>query len=507
MRGRAMKRRDFIRTSVGAGFVVAIPHRSLFDPLRTQQARGTLFDKIWDSHVVANLGGDTYLLQVDRHHMADGGPATVHRMLQEGRTIVDPEIHWTVPDHSASTSPDRYTNPELHDGNSWESWDAYKEELEALGIHAFSYDDPRHGIQHVVGPETGLSQPGMVLVAGDSHTCTHGAMGLISWGGEQSENVLLTGTVIRRRPRTMRVNVVGTMGPWIRGKDVILRIIGTYGADAGNGYAVEYAGPVVRAMNMEARFALCAMAVEMASPTGMVAPDDTTYEWMAGREFAPRGAMWDRAMAHWRTLPTDADATFDREETLDMSGVEPQVTWGVSPEHAIGINDRIPSPDQAPSEKREAYQVALDYTGLRPGDPIMGTPIDEVFIGSCVESRIDDLRVAAQVVRGRRVAPNVIAWVVPGSRQVKSQAEAEGLDRIFREAGFEWREPSCSKCYGSNGDHVPPGKRSLSNSNRNFIGRQGTGAITHLVSTPMAAAGAIAGRITDVRRLIAGEPA
>jgi 3-isopropylmalate/(R)-2-methylmalate dehydratase large subunit len=502
-----MRRRDFIRTSVGAGFVVAIPHRNLFAPTQAQVRRTTLFDKIWNSHVVANLGGDTYLLQVDRHHMADNGPALVHRLLQEGRTIVDPEIHWTVPDHSASTDPNRYADPSLNDGDSWRHYLDYADELRELGINSFGHSDPRHGIQHVVGPETGLSQPGMVLVAGDSHTCTHGAMGLISWGGESDENVLITGTVIRRRPRTMRVTVVGTLGPWVRGKDVILRTIGLLGADSGNGYAVEYAGPVVRSLPQEGRFSICAMAVEMASPTGMVGPDDTTYEWMAGREFAPRGAMWDRAIAHWRTLATEPDAVFDREETIDMSGVEPQVTWGVSPEHTIGVNGRIPSPGNAPAEKREAYEIALAYTGLRPGDPIEGTPIDEAFIGSCVESRISDLRVAAEVVRGRRVAPNVVAWVVPGSRLVKSQAEAEGLDRIFREAGFQWREPSCSKCYGSNGDHVPPGKRSLSNSNRNFIGRQGTGAITHLASTPMVAAAAITGRITDVRRLMAGGPA
>ncbi len=502
-----MKRRDFVRTSVGAGFLVAIPHRSLLARLQAQAGRGTMFDKIWDSHVVANLGGATYLLQVDRHHMADNGPALVHRMLQEGRTIVDPEIHWTVPDHSASTSPDRYTDPSSHNGDAWRDYIDYAEELRQLGIQSFGMDDPRHGIQHVVGPETGMSQPGMVLVAGDSHTCTHGAMGLISWGGESDENVLLTGTVIRRRPRTMRVNVVGTLGPWVRGKDVILRTIGQLGADGGNGYAVEYAGPVIRLLPQESRFSVCAMAVEMASPTGMIAPDDTTYEWMAGREFAPSGQMWDRAVANWRTLPTNADAVFDREETIDMSGVEPQVTWGVSPEHVIGINGRIPDPASAPVEKREAYRIALDYTGLRPGDPILGTPIDEAFIGSCVESRISDLRIAAQVVRGRRVAPNVIAWVVPGSRQIKSQAEAEGLDRIFKEAGFQWREPSCSKCYGPNGDYVPPGKRSLANSNRNFIGRQGTGAITHLASTPMVAASAITGRITDVRTLMAGGPA
>lgn len=347
----------------------------------------------------------------------------------------------------------------------------------------------------------------MVLVAGDSHTCTHGAMGLISWGGESNENVLLTGTVIRRRPRTMRVNVVGTMGPGVRAKDIILRTIGQFGADSGNGYAVEYAGSVIRSLPQESRFSICGLAVEMASPTGMIAPDDTTFEYLAGREFAPKDEYWDQALRFWRTLPSDPDAVFDREETVDMSGVEPQVTWGVSPEHVIGIGDRVPDPSRAPAEKREAYRLALDYTGLRPGDPIMGTPIDEAFIGSCVESRISDLRAAAQVVRGRKVAEGVIAWVVPGSRQIKRQAEAEGLDRVFREAGFQWREPSCSKCYGSNGDYVPPGKRSLANSNRNFIGRQGTGAITHLASTTTVAASAITGRITDVRRLMAGEPA
>ena len=503
-----MWRREFIKASVGAGLVVSTSPMHAFVPVRVgQQSPGTMFDKIWDSHVVANLGGDTDLLQVDRHHMSDSGPGTVHRLLERGLTTVDPEIHWAVLDHSPSTSPDRYTNPSLHRGSSWRDFVEYADEMREVGVKSFGADDPRQGIQHVVGPETGLSLPGMVLVAGDSHTCLHGAMGCISWGGEHSENVLLTGTVIRRRPRTMRVTVVGTIGEGLRAKDVILYTIGQLGADSGNGYAVEYAGPVIRALPQEARFSVTALAVEMASPTGMVAPDDTTYEYLAGCEFAPRGRFWDMAVEHWRTLPTDEDAVFDREETIDMSGVEPQVSWGVSPEHVIGIGDRVPDPDDAPAEKREAYRRAIDYTGLTPGDPIMGTPIDEVFIGSCVESRISDFRVAADIVRGRRVAPNVLAWAVPGSKLVKRQAEAEGLDVVFKEAGFEWREPSCSKCYGSNGDFVPPGRRSLSNSNRNFIGRQGTGAITHLVSTPMAAAGAVTGRITDVRRLMAGEPA
>ena len=327
-----MWRREFIKASVGAGLVVSTSPMHAFVPVRVgQQSPGTMFDKIWDSHVVANLGGDTDLLQVDRHHMSDSGPGTVHRLLERGLTIVDPEIHWAVLDHSPSTSPDRYTNPSLHRGSSWRDFVEYADEMREVGVKSFGADDPRQGIQHVVGPETGLSLPGMVLVAGDSHTCLHGAMGCISWGGEHSENVLLTGTVIRRRPRTMRVTVVGTIGEGLRAKDVILYTIGQLGADSGNGYAVEYAGPVIRALPQEARFSVTALAVEMASPTGMVAPDDTTYEYLAGCEFAPRGRFWDMAVEHWRTLPTDEDAVFDREETIDMSGVEPQVSWGSAP--------------------------------------------------------------------------------------------------------------------------------------------------------------------------------
>ncbi len=492
-----MKRRDFIKTSVGAGFVVALP-RDL-TRLARQQSRGTMFDKIWDDHVVANLGGDAYLLQVDR--CIGGSPNQIRRMLAEGIEFANPELFFNVPDHSVSTSPDRYTDLSL--GWGWQEYEEEADDLRAMGFNLFGQFDPRYGIQHIVGPETGLSQPGMLLCAGDSHTCTHGAMGLISWGGESTDLVLQTGTVIRHRPMTMRVNVVGTLGRGLRAKDIILRIIGELGTDSGNGYAVEYAGPVVRSLPQEQRFSICNLAVEMASLTGMVGPDDTTYDYLYGREFAPSDRHWDQAVAYWRTLPTNADAVFDREESIDMSGVEPQVTWGINPEHAIGINDRVPDPERAPPEKRVTYRQAIEYSGLTPGQPIKGTPVDEVFIGSCVESRVSDLRAAAQIVRGRRVAPNVqAAWVVPGSNAVKAEAEAEGLHRIFLEAGFEWREAGCSKCYGPNGDYVAPGRRCISNSNRNYIGRQGRDTKTNLASTTTVAASAIEGRIADVREYL-----
>jgi 3-isopropylmalate/(R)-2-methylmalate dehydratase large subunit len=506
-----MKRRDFLKASVGAGVAVSTPFAGssgVFVPLSPQEGR-TLYDKIWDSHVVANLGGDTDLLAIDRNIIMDGGPGSVMGLLEERLTIAHPELHWTVCDHYVSTSPNRYTNRSLNIGSTHEDFVTYAEELREMGIQAFGIDDPQFGIQHVVGPETGLTQPGMLVVGGDSHTATHGAMGCVSWGGSGGaglRNVLRTGTVIRTRAKRMRITIEGTLGPWVRAKDVSLYVIGQLGAAGGNGYAVEYAGPVVRAMSMDSRLTLCNLNIEMSSTTGMVAPDDTTYEYLAGREFAPPGPYWDQALRSWRSLPSDPDVVFDREETIDMSSVEPQVTWGVNSEHVVGISERVPDPDDAPAGYRESVQAALDYTGLTPGNPIAGTPIDEVFIGSCTESRIDDLRAAAEVVAGRQVAPNVIAWVIAGAMPIKRQAEAEGLDRIFTEAGFEWREPGCSKCIGMNGEHVAPGNRAVSNSNRNFIGRQGRDSITHLASTPMAAAAAIAGRIVDVRRLMQGEP-
>jgi 3-isopropylmalate/(R)-2-methylmalate dehydratase large subunit len=457
-----------------------------------------MFDKIWDAHVIADLGGDDYLLQVDR--CIGGGPGGLRRMMAEGVEIAHPELFFNVPDHSVSTDPSRYTDPELRVIDQ-DFTDA--DDLRAMGFNLWGQFHPQYGIQHVVGPESGLSQPGMLLCAGDSHTCTHGAMGLISWGGEDTDLVLRTGTVIRHRPMTMRVNVVGTMGRGLRAKDVILKIIAELGTDGGNGYAVEYAGPVVRALPQESRFSICNLAVEMASLTGMVASDDTTYEWLRGRPLAPSDEYWDQAVAQWRQARSDDDAVFDREETIDMTNVDPMVTWGINPEHAIPITARVPDPERAPAVKRETYRQAIAYSGLTPGAPILGTPVDEAFIGSCVESRISDLRAAAQVVRGRRVHENVkAAWVVPGSNTTKRLAEAEGLHRIFLDAGFEWREAGCSKCYGPNGDFVAPGRRSVSNSNRNYIGRQGRDTKTNLMSTTGVAASAIEGRIADVRNYL-----
>ena len=494
-----MKRRDFIRVSVGTGFLLTMPHSKILAGYQARASRGTLFDKIWDQHVIADLGADDYLLQVDR--CIGGSPTQIRRALREGAKIANPELFFNVPDHSVSTSPGRYTDRSL--GSGWEEYEQPSDDLKAMGFNLWGQFNSRYGIQHVVGPETGLSQPGMLLCAGDSHTCTHGAMGLVSWGGEDTDLVLRTGTVIRHRPKTMRVNIVGTLGPGLRSKDIILRTISKLGTDGGSGYAVEYAGPVVRALPLEARFTICNLAVEMSSLTGMVAPDDTTFEWLRGREYAPSEQYWDRAVAQWRTLPTNDDAVFDREETIDMAGVEPQVTWGINPEHAIGINDRVPDPEQAPAVKRETYRQAIAYSGLTPGQPILGTPVDEVFIGSCAESRITDLRAAAAIVKGRKVASNVkTAWVVAGSNATKRQAEAECLDRIFKEAGFEWREAGCSKCYGPNGDFVAPGRRAISNSNRNYIGRQGKDTRTNLASTTTVAASAIEGRIADVRKYL-----
>jgi 3-isopropylmalate/(R)-2-methylmalate dehydratase large subunit len=299
----------------------------------------------------------------------------------------------------------------------------------------------------------------------------------------------------------MRARFEGKLMPGVTAKDMILHLIGELGTAAGTGYSVEYAGSAVRALPVEARLTLCNLTIEMGARTGMVAPDDTTYEYLAGRDYAPKGAMWDRAVAHWRTLPTDPDAEFDREHTIDMKNVAPQITWGTSPEHVIAVDRAIPDPRSGPEEKRGAWEAALQYQGLEPGKPIEGTPVDWVFIGSCTNSRISDLRAAAEIVKGRHKADHVTAWVVPGSVRIKAEAEAEGLDRVFLDAGFEWREPGCSMCLASNGERVPPGKRSVSTSNRNFVGRQGPGARTHLASPAMAAAAAIKGAIADVRKI------
>jgi len=368
----------------------------------------------------------------------------------------------------------------------------------------FRQGHPGQGIVHVIGPELGLSLPGCLIVCGDSHTCTHGGLGALAFGIGSSElaHVLATQTIIQRRPKTMRVNFDGKVPFGVTAKDLILTLIGHVGAAGGTGYAVEYAGSAIRDMPIEGRLTICNLSVELGAKMGLIAPDDKTFDYIRGRPYAPKGEMWARAVAAWRTLRSDSDAVFDREVTIDVGTIIPQITWGTSPEHVLGVDGRIPDPqDIADPARRGAIEIALDYMGLKPGAPIAGTPVDWVFIGSCTNSRLSDLRAAAEVARGRKVAPGVRAWVVPGSETVKRDAVAEGLDRIFTEAGFEWREPGCSMCLAANGETVPPGQRSVSTSNRNFIGRQGPRARTHLASPAMAVAAAVSGAIADVRTM------
>lgn len=495
-----MRRRSFIKSSLMTGLVSSTPFLSSTVSAQTSH---TMFDKIWDPHVVANLGGETDLLHVDFHFIHDLHARQFAALERDGKTVRSPELTYAVADHSVSTLPGRTLD-------SSPTGRQLAGELiassRALGIESVGINDAGQGIVHMIGPETGLTQPGKLIVCGDSHTCTQGALGSMAWGIGSTEvrNVLISQTIIQKRPAKMRINYTGSLGPWVTAKDVILYTIGKLGADAGLGYAVEYAGPAISAMTMEERLALCNLSIEMGSRIGMIAPDDTTYEYLVGRAHSPKEQYWDAALQYWQSLPSDADAVFDREETIDVSAIEPQVTWGTSPEHVINVNQTIPVPGAEP-DNQIAYEAALDYTGLTAGSDIAGTPIQRVFIGSCANSRISDLRLAAQVVKGRQVSTNVEAWIVPGSQHVKRQGEAEGIDRIFIAAGFEWREPGCSRCVATNGEIVPPGERCVSTSNRNFIGRQGRDSITHLASPATAAAAAIAGRIVDVRQLMVGE--
>jgi 3-isopropylmalate/(R)-2-methylmalate dehydratase large subunit len=373
----------------------------------------------------------------------------------------------------------------------------------AAGVTLFDLGDARQGIIHVVGPEQGISQPGMTIVCGDSHTATHGAMGALAFGVGASEvsHVMATQTLWQGEPKTLRISVEGRLGNGVVAKDVILAIIAKIGAAGGTGHVIEYAGSAIRGLGIEGRLTICNMSIEAGARAGMVAPDETTIQYLAGRPYAPKGENWEKAVAYWRGLPSDEGAVFDREVTLDAAAIAPMVTWGTSPEDAAPVTERVPDPAAAPSaERRAGMERALAYMGLTPGTPLSEVAVDRVFIGSCTNSRIEDLRAAAKVVQGRRAV--VRAMVVPGSGLVKAQAEAEGLDRVFRDAGLEWREAGCSMCVGMNGDLVAAGERCASTSNRNFVGRQGKGARTHLVSPVMAAAAAVTGRFTDVRRLM-----
>jgi 3-isopropylmalate/(R)-2-methylmalate dehydratase large subunit len=443
----------------------------------------TMLEKIWSRHVVRQGPGDWALLYIDRHLLHEGASAAFARLARSGRRMRRPGASVATADHYVATTPGDWRAPEAEMRAMVER---LAESAPREGITHFGVDDPRRGIVHVIGPEQGITQPGITLVCGD--------------GSSEVEHVMATQCLWQRKPRTLRISVNGTRPPGVAAKDVILAIIARIGAAGGTGHVVEYAGPVVRGLSMEERMTVCNMSIEAGARAGMVAPDDTTFAYLEGRPHAPRGEPWARALEYWKTVPSDPDARFDAEVELDGGALAPMVTWGTSPQEALPIGGRVPDPGEIDDPaRRAAVERMLAYMGLGPGTPIAGVAVDRVFIGSCTNSRIEDLRAAAAVARGRRAV--VPAWVVPGSGLVKRAAEAEGLDHLFRAAGFEWREAACSMCVGMNGDLGRPGERIASTSNRNFEGRQGQGVRTHLVSPAMAAAAAVTGRFTDVRTL------
>jgi len=459
-----------------------------------------MFEKIWNRHVVTEGPGGQTLLYIDRHPLHEGASAAFSRLKRSGRTVRRPKGLIATADHYVPTGPgsEALAEPEIR-GMVENVIRSTREE----GVTFFGPGDARTGIVHIIGPEQGYTQPGIVLVCGDSHTATHGAFGAIAFGigSTEVEHVLATGCLWQRKPKAMRITVTGSRRPGIAAKDVILAIIGKIGAGGGVGHAIEYAGPVMAAMSMEERMTVCNMSIEAGARCGMVAPDDTTYRYLEGRPYAPKGALWDQALAYWKTLPSDGDAVFDTEVTLDGAEIAPTVTWGTSPQDALPITGNVPDPArETDATRRQAMGRAVDYMGLRPGMPLTEIKVDRVFIGSCTNSRLEDLRAAAAIAKGRRAV--IKAWVVPGSGLVKQAAEAEGLHEVFTAAGFEWRDPGCSMCVGMNGDTAREGERVASTSNRNFEGRQGKGARTHLMSPAMAAAAAVTGKLTDVRTLV-----
>ena len=463
----------------------------------------TLYDKLWEAHLVATRDDGTSLLYIDRHLVHEvTSPQAFEGLRLAGRPLRRPEAILSVVDHNISTQ-NRTT--EIAEETSRLQVAALVENVQAFGVPYIPLLDDRQGIVHVIGPEQGFTLPGATVVCGDSHTSTHGAFGALAFGigTSEVEHVMATQTLPQRRSKNMRVRFEGTLPPGLGGKDLALRLIGQIGTAGGTGHVIEFAGSAVRDLSMEGRMTLCNMAIEAGARSGLVAPDEITFAYLAGRPMAPAGPLWDQAVASWKTLATDAGAAFDREVVIEVSDLAPQVTWGTSPEAVVAITGCVPDPALAASAaEREAMTLALAYMDLRPGTPMEEVTVDVVFIGSCTNGRIEDLREAAAVARGRKVAAGVRALVVPGSGLVKLQAEAEGLDRIFLEAGFEWRLPGCSMCLGMNDDRLEPGERSASTSNRNFEGRQGRGGRTHLVSPGMAAAAAVTGRFTDVRRLL-----
>lgn len=461
----------------------------------------TLFDKIWDAHVVETLPDGTAILYIDKHLTHEvTSPQAFEGLRIAGRKVRRPDATIAVVDHNIATDASRYGT--IEDPESRQQVETLERNVREFGVPYIPLTDQRQGIVHVIGPELGLSLPGMTIVCGDSHTSTHGAMGALAFGigTSEVEHVLATQTLLQKPAKNMRVVVDGTLPLGCTAKDIVLAIIGKIGTAGGTGHVIEYAGEAIRALDMAGRMTVCNMSIEAGARAGMVAPDQTTFDYVKGRPFAPKGEAYDRALAWWKTLPSDAGAHFDREVTLDAGAIAPQVTWGTSPEDVLPITGTVPNPaDFADEAKRSQVQRMLDYMGLTAGQRLQDLKVDVVFIGSCTNSRIEDIRAAAAIAKRRKVAEGVRAMVVPGSGLVKAQAEEEGLDRVLKEAGFEWREAGCSMCLGMNPDKLKPGQRSASTSNRNFEGRQGPGGRTHLLSPAMAAAAALAGRLADVR--------
>ncbi|WP_207455311.1 3-isopropylmalate dehydratase large subunit [Azospirillum sp. SYSU D00513] len=462
----------------------------------------TLFDKIWDSHVVHRQEDGTCILYIDRHLVHEvTSPQAFEGLRMAGRQVRRPEQTLAVPDHNVPTT-DRSQG--IADEESRVQVETLDRNARDFGVRYFAMDDVRQGIVHIVGPEQGFTLPGTTIVCGDSHTSTHGAFGALAFGigTSEVEHVLATQTLIQKPAKNMLVRVDGPLPAGCTAKDIVLAIIGKIGTAGGTGYVIEYAGEAIRGLSMEGRMTVCNMSIEGGARAGLIAPDETTFEYVKGRALAPKAGAWEQAVAYWKTLPSDEGAFYDKTVVLNAADIVPQVTWGTSPEDVLPVTANVPNPAEvADPGKRAAVERALAYMGLEAGQPLNTVSVDTVFIGSCTNGRIEDLRAAATIAKGRKVADGVRALVVPGSGLVKEQAEQEGLDAIFREAGFEWREPGCSMCLAMNADRLEPGERCASTSNRNFEGRQGRGGRTHLLSPAMAAAAAVTGHLTDVREL------
>ncbi|HET7628284.1 MAG TPA: 3-isopropylmalate dehydratase large subunit [Bacillales bacterium] len=468
-------------------------------------AAKTIFQKIWDGHIVAAEEGKPALLYIDLHLVHEvTSPQAFEGLRLAGRRVRRPDLTFATMDHNIPTV-DRFN---IRDEIAKKQVDTLQENCEQFGIPLADLRSPEQGIVHIIGPELGLTQPGKTIVCGDSHTSTHGAFGAFAFGigTSEVEHVLATQTLWQQKPKTLQVKINGKLGAGVTAKDVILALIAEYGINVGNGSVIEFTGDVIRAMSMEERMTICNMSIEAGARAGLISPDETTFEYMRGKKYVPQGAEFEKAVEKWRALATDPGAEYDRTVELDGAMIEPRVTWGTNPSMGVSVNACVPDPrDFRDDNERKMAEHALDYMGLQANTKITDIEIQHVFIGSCTNARISDLRAAASIIKGRKVAPNVRAMVVPGSQSVKKQAEAEGLDEVFREAGFEWRDAGCSMCLGMNPDIVPEGERCASTSNRNFEGRQGKGARTHLVSPAMAAAAAVAGRFADVRQFTIAE--